>query len=73
MEGFYMRTTFEINEELIKEVMKASKAKTKKGAIVIALKEYLKARRRQELKDMIGAYDEFDLSLKELEKMRSEG
>jgi len=68
-----MRTTFEINEELIREVMKASKAKTKKGAIVIALKEYLKARRRQELKDMIGNYDEFDLSLEDLEKMRREG
>lgn len=68
-----MRTTFEIDEKLIDEVMKISKAKTKKGAIVIALKEYLKAKRRQELKDMIGTYDEFDLSLEELEKMRREG
>ena len=68
-----MRTTFEINEALIKEVMNASKAKTKKGAIVIALKEYLKATRRQELRDMIDAYDEFDLSLEELESMRHGG
>lgn len=68
-----MRTTFEIDEELIEEVRRASKAKTKKGAIVVALTEYLKAKRRQELKDMIGAYDEFDLSLKDLEKMRRDG
>ena len=38
-----------------------------------ALKEYLKATRRQELRDMIGAYDEFDLSLEELESMRHGG
>lgn len=67
-----MRTTFEIEEELITEVMKASKAKTKKGALVIALKEYLKTKRKQELKDMIGAYDEFDLSLEDLGRMRRE-
>ena len=68
-----MRTTFEINEDLIREVMAISKATTKKGAIVIALKEYLKAKRRQSLKGMIGNYDKFDLSLDELEKMRREG
>jgi len=68
-----MRTTFEINEELLRAVMEVSKAKTKKGAIVIALKEYLRAKRREELKDMIGSYDEFGLSLEDLEKMRHEG
>jgi Arc/MetJ family transcription regulator len=70
---FFMRTTLDINEELVREVMRAAKAKTKKGAIVIALKEYLKATRRQELRDMIGAYNEFDLSLEELESMRHGG
>ena len=68
-----MRTTLDIDEELVREVMRAAKAKTKKGAIVTALKEYLKATRRQELRDMIGAYDEFDLSLEELESMRHDG
>ncbi len=58
-----MRTTLDIDEELVSEVMRVAKAKTKKGAIVTALKEYLKVTRRQELRDMIGAYDEFDLSL----------
>jgi len=68
-----MRTTFDIDEALIREVIKVSQAKTKKGAIVIALKEYLRAKRRQELREMIGAYDEFGLTLEELEKMRREG
>ncbi len=67
-----MRTTFDLDDELIREVMQVSRAKTKKGAIVVALQEYLRARRRQELKDLIGAYDEFDLTLEELEKMRRE-
>ncbi len=70
---FFMRTTLDIDEELVREVMRAAKAKTKKGAIVIALKEYLMAKRRHELRDMIGTYDDFDLSLEELEKMRHEG
>lgn len=73
MGGFFMRTTLDIDEELVREVMKTAKAKTKKGAIVIALKEYLMAKRRHELRDMIGTYDDFDLSLEELEKMRHEG
>ena len=65
-----MRTTFDIDDNLLKEIMKKSGAKTKKGAIVIALKEYLRVKRREELKSMIGNYDDFDLSLKDLEKMR---
>ncbi|MEK6815049.1 MAG: type II toxin-antitoxin system VapB family antitoxin [Nitrospirota bacterium] len=65
-----MRTTLDINEDLIADVMKATHARTKKGAIVLALQEYLKAKRRQALKEMIGAYDDFGLSLEDLEKMR---
>lgn len=65
-----MRTTLDIDDNLLKEIMKTSGAKTKKGAIVIALKEYLRTKRREELKEMIGNYDDFGLSLKDLEKMR---
>ena len=67
-----MRTTIDIDEGLIRKVMKISGARTKKAAIVTAMKEYLKTRKRKELKGMIGNYDEFDLSLKDLEKMRNE-
>lgn len=67
-----MRTTLEIDEKLVREIIKVSRAKTMKSAIVIALTEYLKSKQRQELKNMIGAYDTFDLSLKDLEKMRDE-
>jgi len=67
-----MRTTFDIDETLIREVQQVSRAKTKKEAIVIALTEYLRAKRRQELRDMIGTYDTFALTLDDLEKMRCE-
>lgn len=65
-----MRTTIEIDEELVNEVMRISKVKTIKGAIVTAFKEYIKAHRKRELRDMIGNYNEFGLTLEELEKMR---
>ncbi len=68
-----MRTTFDIDKEFIREVMKASRAKTKKGAVMIALKGYLRAKRRQELRDMIGNYNGFDLTRQELGKMGREG
>jgi len=67
-----MRTTIEIDDDLLKEVMESSHSKTKKGAIVIALTEYLKMKKRRELIEMIGNYENFDLTLKDLEKMRDE-
>ena len=67
-----MRTTIEIDDDLLKEVMESSHSKTKKGAIVTALTEYLKMKKRKELIEMIGNYEDFDLTLEDLEKMRNE-
>jgi Arc/MetJ family transcription regulator len=67
-----MKTTLDIDDAILKEVMEASKSRTKKGAIVMALNEYLRLRKRQELKDMIGNYKDFDLTLDDLRKMRHE-
>lgn len=67
-----MRTTIDIDNDLLKEVMEKSGAKSKKNAIVTAMKDYLKLKRREELKDLIGSYDEFNLTLKDLRKMRNE-
>ncbi len=66
-----MRTTIDINEELINDVMKQAGAKTKKDAIVIALKDYLKHKKVEELKGLIGNYDSFGLALDDLKKMRN--
>jgi len=67
-----MKTTLDINDDIMKKVMKVSKSKTKKGAIVTALNEYLKLKKREELKKLIGSYEEFTLTLEDLRKMRNE-
>jgi Arc/MetJ family transcription regulator len=65
-----MRTTIDINEDLIHDVMRKAGAKTKKDAIVTALRDYLKRKKIEELKELIGNYDSFDLTLDDLKKMR---
>lgn len=67
-----MCTTIDIDNELLKEVMEKSGAKSKKNAIVTAMKDYLRLKRREELKNLIGNYDKFNLDLKDLRKMRNE-
>lgn len=46
-----------------------NKAKKKKDAIVIPMREYLKAHKRKELADLIGNFD-LGLSVKNLRKIR---
>lgn len=67
-----MRTTIDINGDLISEVMKISGIKTKKKAVLVALREYLRYKKIEELKSLIGNYDSFDLNLEDLKKMRDE-
>ena len=66
-----MRTTMDIDAETLKKVMKTTGARTKKKAVEVAMQEFLRAKRRQELSALIGNYDEFALSLEELERVRS--
>ena len=67
-----MRTTLDIDAELLDKVVKTTGAPSKKKAIEIAMKEFLRARRRKELSDLIGNYEEFGVTLRELKKMRKE-
>ena len=65
-----MRTTIDINEELINDVMKRAGVRTKKDAIVTALKDYLRHKKIEEIKGLIGNYESFGLSLDDLKKVR---
>jgi len=65
-----MRTTLDIDAELIKKVMKATGAPSKGKAVEIAMKEFLRVKQREELSVLIGNYEEFAVNLKDLEKMR---
>jgi Arc/MetJ family transcription regulator len=67
-----MRTTLDIDARLIEKAMVATGAKSKKRAIEIALTELLRATRRRELRELIGNYDGFTLTLKKLKEMRDE-
>jgi Arc/MetJ family transcription regulator len=67
-----MRTTLDIDAELLEKAMAVTGARSKKKAIEIAILELLKAKRREELCALIGNYQEFALTLKSLEKMRVE-
>jgi Arc/MetJ family transcription regulator len=71
MEDF-MRTTLDIDAELIEKVVKTTGAGSKKKAIEIAMKEFLRAKRRKELSDLIGNYEEYEVTLKDLKKMRKD-
>ncbi len=67
-----MRTTIDINEDLINQVMKKAGVKTKKEAIVTAMKHYLRFKKIEELKELVGNYGDFNLTLSDLKKMRDE-
>jgi len=67
-----MRTTLDIDEKILIETMQATGASSKKKAVETALREYIRMKRRQELIARIGTYRDFDLTLKELEKLRDE-
>jgi Arc/MetJ family transcription regulator len=68
-----MRTTLDIDETLLKQVLEASQARTKKRAIVTALEEYLRLKKKEALRGLIGNYPGYDLSLRDLRKMRDDG
>ena len=67
-----MRTTLDIDAELIEKVVKTTGAPSKKKAIETAMKEFLRTKRRKELSDLIGNYEEFGLTPKDLKKMRKD-
>ncbi|MBC8050529.1 MAG: type II toxin-antitoxin system VapB family antitoxin [Chitinophagales bacterium] len=62
-----MRTNIDIDDQLIEEVMKMAEVKTKKEAVDLALKEFLKVKRKKNLLELAGkvqfyeGYDPKDL------------
>jgi len=65
------KTTVIIEDELLDKAMKASGARTKKQAITTALKELIRRKNLEALRQEAGTYD-LALSLEELEKLRDE-
>ena len=67
-----MRTLIDIEGKLMEDLLEETKAKTKKEAIVTAIKTYLNLKRREKLAALIGNYD-YGCTVEELERMRADG
>ena len=64
------KTTVFVDEALIELALKASKLRTKKDVIEAGLKELVRRKNRDLLREELGSYD-IDLSLDELKKRRA--
>ena len=67
-----MKTLLDIQDDLMNELLKEADTRVKKEAVVLAIKTFLKVKRREKLASLIGNY-EFGYSLGELEEMRKDG
>jgi len=67
-----MKTTVVIDEELLREAMEATGAKTKREAIESGLRELVRRKSLKAFREELGSFD-LELSLEELERRRSEG
>ena len=65
------KTTVVIDDELLREAMKVIGARTKKQAISAGLKELVRRKNLEALRQEAGTYD-LALSPEELEKLRNE-
>jgi len=66
-----LRTTIDINKELLDEALKLSKIRTKKELINLSLKEYVRKIRLKNLKNRIGNYD-LTIDVEDLEEGRKD-
>lgn len=67
-----MKTLLDIDDGLMAQLMDTAGTKTKKEAVVTAIKTYLEMKKREQLADLIGNYT-FGYSAEDLEKMREDG
>ncbi|MBI2918696.1 MAG: type II toxin-antitoxin system VapB family antitoxin [Chloroflexi bacterium] len=66
-----MKTTVLIDDALLQAAMKAAGARTKRQAIEAGLRALVRQKNLEALKEELGTFD-LDLSLEELERLRSE-
>ncbi len=64
-----MRTTLDLDPELLEEARRELNGKSKKAVIEEALRELIAVRRRKQAADMIGKF-EIDLTPEDLRKLR---
>ena len=67
-----MRTTLDIPEELINEARRLLKYKSKTDTVILALRELIRRRRLEELKELLGSV-RLDIDLPESRRRPSAG
>jgi len=67
-----MRTLIDIQDDLMHELMKEVGSKTKKEAVITAIKTYLNTKKRERLKSLISNF-EFGYTADDLDRMRADG
>jgi Arc/MetJ family transcription regulator len=66
-----VRTTLDLPDDLVSEARRLAGVPTKRGVVVAALEEFIRARRRARLVSMLGNTD-LDLTQEDLERMRAD-
>jgi Arc/MetJ family transcription regulator len=66
-----MKTTIDIPNQDLEEVIKHTKAKTKRDAVLQAIRDFNKRKRLSELAEILGTFKEF-MTQADLEKMRED-
>ena len=65
------KTTVFVDETLIRDALKVTRLKTKKEVIDAGLRELIRKKNREMLKQELGTFD-IELTLKDLQKRREE-
>ena len=66
-----VKTTVIIDDNLLRDAIKAAGVRTKREVIEMGLRELVRKRNLEALKEELGTFD-LDLSLEELDRLRSE-
>jgi len=66
-----MKTTIEIPDDELRQVIKYTKAKTKREAVVYAIKDFNRRRRLAELTKILGTFEDF-MAQDDLKEMRED-
>ncbi len=66
-----MKTTIDIPENILKEVLFYSQAKTQRGAVLTAMEEYVRLRKMQKIAEKLGTFEQV-LTQSELKKLRED-
>jgi len=64
-----VRTTIDINNDLLQEAQRLSNISTKKALVEQSLKTFIRQKKKENLKSMIGNFD-LELEQHEVERMR---